>query len=466
MSKFKPIQDSQLYLLPPSVEDFIPESHLARVVSEVVEAMDVSTVESKYSEMGQKSYHPRILLKLLFYGYCIGVRSGRKIASACESDTAFMFLASMYRPDFRTLNDFRKDNISFVEKAFVQVIQMCRALGMGQAGTLIIDGTKLRANANANNNKSKADYEQWLAKTEAEIHHILQQAAQTDDDEDAIYGEQRGDELPEELRSKEKLRKKIHETLERMREDEKVNSTDVDAKYIRSDGKINLNYNCQTAITEDGLITGAYTSNNASDRPQTIPLIEQAERNTNQSFDNILADSGYASYDNYEALEKLNKTIYIPDQEKENDSRKATNPYHRSHFTYEEKQNRYLCPEGKPLAFSSRTVNIRSKQKSNVYIGTQCVPCPVKSQCTKGNIRHLHIEFREPLRQKIRERLNSEDGKRIYRKRWRIESIFGNIKHNLNFTKLLLRGIEKTTAEWQLICLAHNIKKMYQIKAT
>ena len=102
------------------IEDFIPSGHLARVINEVVETIDVAAIEARYGYLGQKSYHPHLLLKLLFYGYSIGIRSGRKIAAACESDTAFMYLSSMYKPDFRTINDFRKDNIDFIQKAFVQ----------------------------------------------------------------------------------------------------------------------------------------------------------------------------------------------------------------------------------------------------------------------------------------------------------------------------------------------------------
>ena len=130
MEKFKPVNNDQLYLLPPSVEDFIPTGHLARVINEVVETIDVTEIEAKYSYLGQKSYHPHLLLKLLFYGYSIGIRSGRKIAAACESDTAFMYLSSMYKPDFRTINDFRKDNTDFIQKAFVHVVQLCKGLGM------------------------------------------------------------------------------------------------------------------------------------------------------------------------------------------------------------------------------------------------------------------------------------------------------------------------------------------------
>lgn len=106
MSKFKPLRESQIMLLPPTVEDFVPDGHFSRLVSKIVDALNSSAIENKYSSLGQNTYHPKILLKILFYGYATGIRSGRKLAALCETDTAFMYLAQMYRPDFRTINDF------------------------------------------------------------------------------------------------------------------------------------------------------------------------------------------------------------------------------------------------------------------------------------------------------------------------------------------------------------------------
>ena len=197
MDKFKPVNNEQLYLLPPSIEDFIPSGHLARVISDVVESIDVSEIAAKYSYRGQKSYPPHLLLKLLFYGYSIGIRSGRKIAAACESDTAFMYLAAMYKPDFRTVNDFRKDNISFIHKAFIHIVQTCKGLGMCKAGTLILDGTKLKANASAGRSKNKEQYDQWMERIDGDIKNMLDEAARIDEQEDQEYGDKRGDELPE-----------------------------------------------------------------------------------------------------------------------------------------------------------------------------------------------------------------------------------------------------------------------------
>ena len=115
MAKFKPYRKDQLHLLPACLEDYVPEGHLARLIYEVVEGLDTSAIEDRYSELGQNTYHPKILLKLLFYGYATGVRSGRKIAVRCETDTGYMYLAEMYRPDFRTINDFRKNHLSLIE---------------------------------------------------------------------------------------------------------------------------------------------------------------------------------------------------------------------------------------------------------------------------------------------------------------------------------------------------------------
>lgn len=465
MQKFKPVNNEQLYLLPPSVEDFIPAGHLARVINDVVETIDVKTIETKYSFLGQKSYHPHLLLKLLFYGYSIGIRSGRKIASACEQDTAFMYLAAMYKPDFRTINDFRKNNTEFILQSFVHIVQLCKGLGMCKAGMIILDGTKLKANASAEKTKSKEQYEQWLERIDTDMKTILNEAAQTDEAEDKEYGDGRGDELPKGLLSRQRLKDKISEVLKQMSNNKvKINLTDNEAKYIKNKGCIDLNYNCQAAITEDGIIVGAYTSNNCSDRPETIKSVNIAEQNTKEQYNEILADSGFASYDAFEQLYNRNKIIYIPDQQMNAEAEKEQNPYHRNHFVYNEQKDCFICPENKELPFCKNNTHKRNKQQSKVYICKDCPECEKQPLCTKGKYRQVHVEKREFLRHEIRERLNSKEGKLKYLKRLRIESVFGNIKHNLNYLHLYLKGIKKTTAEWQLICIGHNLKKIYQFK--
>ena len=468
MQKFKPVNNDQIFLLPPSINEFIDDNHLSKLVSEVVDSLDTKAIESKYSELGQKSYHPKLLLKLLFYGYAIGIRSGRKIATACESDLAFMYLSSMYRPDFRTINDFRKTNVDIVEKLFVEVLKICSSLQMINIGTIVIDSTKLRANASSRRTKTYSQYEKWVAGLEQQAKEIMEEAANQDKQEDEKYGEsKRGDELPASINTREKLKSKIKEVMSKMNLGEKMNLTDNDAKTILNKGSLSASYNCQAAVTTNGVIVSAYATNAASDKEQLLPVIEQAQKNTEQQAVNILADSGYASYDNYELLNELNKTILVPDQEIAKEAANAiANPFHRTHFTYDSKNNVYICPENKPLTlYKSNYVHEATKQRGKAYRGIQCSDCSSKSQCTKGAARQLIVENRMPLRDKIRKLLDSPDGKKLYKLRQQtIEPVFGNLKHNLKYTMLHLRTLKKVNAEWLLICLTHNLKQIWKTK--
>ena len=145
---------------------------------------------------------------------------------------------------------------------------------------------------------------------------------------------------------------------------------------------------------------------------------------------------------------------------------KEQNPYHRNHFIYNEQKDCFICPENKELSFLKNIVHRRNKQQSKVYKCRECPACDKQQLCVKGKYREIHIENREHLRQQIRERLNTAAGKQTYLMRMRIEAVFGNIKHNLNYIHLYLKGIRKTTAEWQLICIGHNLKKIQTLKMT
>ena len=464
MEKFKPINRHQSFLLPPSVEDFIGEEHLARVVNEVVDSLDTTEIESRYSLLGQKSYPPKLLLKLLFYGYCIGMRSGRKIAAACESDVAFMYLACMYRPDFRTINDFRKDNAGQMEKLFTEVVKLCSAMQMINMGTLVIDSTKLRANASHRQTRTKEQYEQWLSSIEEQAKEILNQADEADKEDDEKYRDKRGDELPEEINTKSKLTKRIKDVIAQLKEEEKQNFTDADAKIIKGSDRYQTNYNCQTSCTKEGIIVSAYATNAASDKEQLVEVILQAENNATQPFETILADSGYASYENYQVLHDLNKIMLIPDQEKQSEMLKAAaDQYHRNHFIYDVVDDKYTCPQDKVLIYKGTYQHKQNKQKGKLYQGIDCHNCDKRNLCTKGMARQIQVDDRTWIRTKVRTLLDSPSGKRLYKLRQQIiEPIFGHLKHNLKYTMLSMRTLKKVNAEWKLIpIILVNHTKMY-----
>jgi hypothetical protein len=374
----------------------------------------------------------------------------------------------MYRPDFRTINDFRKDNIKIFEGYFVEVVKLCRELGMASMGTLALDGTKIRANASAKQMMDKTMYSQWLKEVEEQLATLSKQADSINDAEQAELSEKRGDELPKEIRRKELLKKKIQQAIEELRyrdDGERINMTDTDARPIKSAGLIKPNYNCQGAVALDGVIVAAYVSNNASDKGQLAQLITQAEKNTGKLAENILADSGYASYENYEWLDEQQKTAYVPDQEYEHRAKLKEEPYDKSNFIYDLERDIYTCPQGKELILEGVVNHKTRKQKLRIYKGKQCKACPVRLDCTSTQARQITQDTREPLRERARALLDSPQGKMIYRQRMNmIEPVWGNIKLNKKITMFQLRGLSKVNGEWMLIAIANNIQKLKRRK--
>lgn len=469
MIKFKPYNNGQLMLLPPSLNEFVDESHLARLVDTVVEKLDTSLIEKKYSEKGQKTYHPKILLKLLFYGYAIGERSGRKTAKKCETDTAYMYLAQMYRPDFRTINDFRKNNIKEISNYFVDIVCLIKNLGMIKIGEIYIDGTKIKANAANRRTKTKEEYEKWEKKINEKIDKILREADELDEQEDEMYGDKRGDELPEDINTEEKLRKKINDVMEKFNKEKenrkKINITDSDASFVKDgQGRINVGYNCQIAVSPDQFIVSGEVNNVSSDRKELIKMIESSEKNIEENIKEIIADAGYSSYDNYEYLEQRKKIGYIPDQNFRKAKEEEKEKYHIDNFKYNETKDEYICPEKHILKLEKIRNSTKGVMKRNqkIYKCLSCNICMNKELCTKAKYRTIAVEARKNLLLEMRKRLKSQLGLEKYKKRMNlVESPFGHLKYNLGFKQFLLRGQKKVLAEFRLMCIGYNVKKLH-----
>jgi len=504
MSKFKPYVKNQPILFPNAIEDYVPESHLARVIENVVEKLNTTDIENKYSNLGQKSYHPKILIKLLFYGYTIGERSGRTIEKKNETDTAYMYLSQNYKPDFRTINDFRKNNLEEISKYFIDIIKYCQQLGLVEVGQINIDGTKINANASRKMTKNKEQCEKWLQKIEEKIDGILQEANERDAEEDELYGDNRGDELPEDINTPEKMKAKIEAISQEFKNKEQkdneqakkstkemsdeqikkinaakklktkvenvinqfeddqqeVNITDNDAPKMKK----GIQYNCQAAVTSNQIIVGADVITDANDKQALEPMVEQAQENLDKTINDIAADCGYSSYDNSEYLSKNNKDGYIPDQYFSRLNNGKLGKYHHENFKYDENQDIYICPEGQTLT-KHRIKNDRGNHYT-IYKCHDCHKCPVKKQCTKYDQRTISRERRRPLLEQMRKLLLTEKGKLKYLERmYTTEPVFGNIKHNLGYRYFLLRSLEKVKYEFKLMCIAHNIQKIFQLGA-
>ena len=418
---YKPYQPDQMFLLPPSLRDWLPEDHLAYFLSDVVDELDLSTMESEVSGdgRGQPPYHPAMMVKLLFYAYCTGIPSSRKIEQKTYEDVAFRVLAAGYHPDHDTIASFRQAHRQDLKDLFLQILLLCREAGLVQAGHLSLDGTKMKANASKHKAMSYGRMEQREKELEAEIHHLLRTAEATDAEEDQRYGPgRRGNELPEELAFREKRLQKIKEAkaaLQARVQQEKgketpgpkdqINFTDPESRIMKDPTTKGFlqGYNAQCAVDAPSqIIVAADVTIQTNDKQQMEPMIHRIEENLGSSPQKLSADAGYFSEDNIRLLQDRGVTPFIP-------------PDRMRHTAQPSPPPRGRIPKGLSL------------------------------------------------QDRMRRRLQTVRGKKTYAKRKQtVEPVFGQIKEERGFRRFLLRGLESVRAEWQLICLTHNLLKLYR----
>ena len=305
---FKAYDQEQQFLLPPSLHDFLPEGHLAKVINEVANELDLSELYARYSDLGCSAYHPQMMIKVLFYAYALGERSSRVIAHRLKSDLAYMYLSALQHPDFRTICRFRQDNLTALKGLFVQLIRLCREMGMVSLGTIAIDGTKLKANASQRRTKRASNLEEEIAAIEKEMESLLKECQETDKREDELLGEEESPyEVNPELRDRQKLKEKLLKAKEELQEGkaQEVNLTDEEATTMLHKGhQPQPSYNGEIAVEEHGIIVACTLSSNAADYQALRELTEQVEENTGEIPVSLLADSGFSSYENLQYLEK------------------------------------------------------------------------------------------------------------------------------------------------------------------
>jgi transposase len=429
---YRPYYPDEELLLPPSLREWLPQDHLAYFVSDVVDNLDLSAMDAVYGEerRGQPPYDPRMMTKLLVYGYCRGVFSSRRIEQRLVEDIAFRVLAADNQPNFRTISDFRKIHLKILEGLFEQVLQIALEAGAMKLGRVALDGTKMKANASKHKAMSYDRMREKEKQLRAEVQGMLEQAAAADAEEDRRYGkDRRGDELPAELARRETRLRKIREAKraleKRAREQardagddaqsakpkdkDQYNFTDPESRIMRGADGFVQGYNAQAAVEADlQLIVGQTVTQAANDKEQLLPLVQIIEQQSGQRPEEILADSGYCSEQNLEAL----------------------------------------AAEEKP------------ERRIQAYIATE---------------RLKHGEYREPCPKgplpqgatrvdRMRRKLKTKLGKAVYAARKAIvEPVFGQIKQARGFRQFLLRGLEKVRGEWSLVCLSHNVLKLHRL---
>ena len=419
-------------LLPPSLRQWLEEDHLVYFVSDVVDQLDLSAIHAVYEKekRGQPPYDPRLMTKLLVYGYCTGVFSSRRIHKRLREDIPFKVLAAGNDPDFRTISDFRKIHIETLQNLFEQVLAMALECGSVKLGRVSLDGTTLKANASKHKAMSYGRMKEKQQQLKEEVKQLLAAAEAADEEEDRQYGSQRGDELPEELRRREtrlakiKLAKKVVEQRAREKaaaegksaeeakrakpeDKDQYNFTDPESRIMKGADGIVQGYNAQAAVEPELLlIVGQSVTEAANDKQQLAPMVERIEQQSGQRPEAVLADNGYCSEQNLEHLESAGQ------------------------------------PERRIEGFIAT-----GKQKH----GEHRLPAkrgPLPKGATKV--------------ERMKRKLQTQVGKAVYAARkCVVEPVFGQIKQARGFRQFLLRGKEKVKGEWALLCLTHNVLRLY-----
>jgi transposase len=441
---------NQQYLLPLSVQDWLPENDLVYFMLDTVNELDISAITQKYEQekRGFPPYHPRMMAALLLYSYCRGVFSSRKIMQACQERISFKVIVGDDIPDFRTISDFRKLHLKELQQLFVQVLRLCQEAGLVKLGHIALDGTKIKANASRHKAMSYGRMLTEEKRLKEEIKQLLEKAQAIDEQEDNEYGtDRRGDELPEELGRRASRLKRIQEAKKALetkakaaaqevqKQCEQENSTDDDKpkrgrkhKAISEVPANNKQYNftdpesgimkannkgwdqcgnAQAAVDgEDQIILACDVTDESNDKQQFKPMVEQTQENVGEDkkIKAASADSGYYSESNVKFAEDKNIDAYI-----------AT------------KRNKHSdsvpkAPRGRP----PKDLTVQEKM--------------ARKLCTKK-------------------------GRKIYSKRKIVvEPVFGQIKRARRFVQFSLRGLEKMRGEWAIVCLTHNLLKLFRAR--
>ncbi len=469
---FRPYDQDQMFLLPPSVKEFIDEKHPAHLINDLVEKLDIKVFILRYGEMGQPAYSPRMMLKVILYGMTVGVFSSRKLSRACRENLAFKYLAGMQTPAFKTFIEYRARHREEMADLFVQTVKLAKEMGFALLSTVALDGTKMRADTSKHKAMSYGRMQEEEKKLKAEMEALLQKAQQIDEQEAAeVEGD--GFSLSEELALREKRLAKIEEAISALRAREErdhpkepidskrqISFADPDARCFtkKSDGTDYI-YNSQAAVDmESQIIVENHIEDCVSDAQAAETSLTKIEKEQGVVPDHMVMDSGYATTATLEVCERHEVTpVCAPFREKGVETSVGARPEEEKGYRYNSKENRFLCPHGVIFFFSHWTPNgkravYRSQGESSCFCG--------RRNRWKGyatlTVRKSHLAMR-----RLKEIKERPEMQALYRRRKStVEPVFGQIKGGMGFRRYLYRGLSNVRSEWNLVCAAFNLKKM------
>ena len=446
---FRPYSPEQLLLLPPDMARWLPEDHLVYFIRDVERQLDLSAIYGSYdgTQGGNPAYDPGMMTTLLIYAYCVGVVSSRKIERATYESIPFRVLTADQHPDHDTIAEFRRRHLEALAALFVQVLRLCRKAGLVKLGHVSLDGTKVRANASKHKAMSYGRMEKSVVELEGEVKRLLAEAEGTDTAEDNRYGRGRQDEaLPEELRFKQSRLAKIKEAKEALEQEAREGA---EAQRLE-----------QAKKREDRDASGDHRG-----RPPKVPSERpegKAQRNFTDPDSRIMKDGATKAFEQcyncQAAVDGDSQVIVATRVSQETNDKKELKP------VVETLKKNLDGAKPKQLTtdngyFNENNVTYLAEEQIDGYLAT-------------GRIKHgdqlpVAPRGRIPKEASIKERmarkLRTVKGRAIYAKRKEVsEPVFGQIKHVRGFRQFLLRGVDKVCGEWDLICLGHNVLKLFR----
>lgn len=488
-------------LLPPSLNELIAEGHPVRIVNEVIDKIDLDVLSEQYKGGGTSSYHPKMLLKILVYGYLSNIYSSRKLEAASQESIYLMWLSGMARPDHHTINRFRSERLKDVLKeVFAQVVLMLNESEHLDLKEVYTDGTKIEANANRYTfvwGKAIKTSKERIVKQLEELWAYTQQVAKAELEEtvpdltaiDAKTVTQTIEKINTALRDKQidkKVAQKLNYAqrewpgkLDKYEQQQEIlknrgsySKTDPDATFMRMkedhmlNGQLKPGYNVQISTSKQ-IITHYSIHQKPNDTTTLVPHLEGFKKQYGSLPENITADAGYGSQENYTFLEDNQVEAFVNYNyfHKEQRQKKTDEPGKLENLFYNKEQDCFYCPMGqqmKRIASYKKKTDAGFEQTYVRYQAKNCHNCPLRGICHQNKDNRIIDVNHELIRlkKKAKELLLAEQGIKHRKQRPAdVEPVFGNIKQNKNFKRFLLRGIEKVEIEIGLIALAHNLAK-------
>lgn len=450
----------QISMLPSTIEEYIGEDDPVRAYDAFIDALDFNELGfvNKQYQVGNPSYHPKTMLKILVYGYSYAWRSSRKIERALHHNLSFIWLAGGLKPDHKTISKFRKDNAVILKKVLKQYARICIDLGLIEGNSLFTDGSKVRANASINQTKSKERWEEILNGVDERIDQILLECDQSDQQEEGSLVK-----LEKDLQDNQKLRKKVKDLINRMDQEglKKINGTDPDCINFKGRQGSHAGYNVQSVTDEkNGLIINTDVVAESNDLNQFSEQIEQANEVLGKQCEKACADAGYFNASNLKKSLKKGIDVVVPSPKQMNRERRKDNPFDKDKFQYDAANNRYICPQGHIL----RYVTYSAAKGYFIYRSkpSNCKKCDHFGVCTKNKRgREIDRLVDEDIKEQVEARYDTEDGKSIYKKRKeKVELPFGHIKRTLNGGAFLVKSIKSAQGEMAIFANCFNIARM------